>query len=121
MSLDNLLNHLCDIYHLQETQTSPGYGLEASPAFSYLPKPDIHEQRCHFGVRSQSVTITQTDPINLMDAKIKLTLPAGTDVQLNDKIVDCATGLEYTAEQPVDVRGHHTFVYIKKTEGQKAL
>jgi hypothetical protein len=56
-----------------------------------------------------------------MDAKIKLTLPAGTDVQLNDKIVDCATGLEYTAEQPVNVRGHHTFVYIKKTEGQKAL
>jgi len=56
-----------------------------------------------------------------MDAKIKLTLPAGTDVRLNDKIVDCATGLEYTAEQPIDVRGHHTFVYIKKAGGQKAL
>lgn len=121
MSLENLLNHLCDIYHLQEGARSPGFGLPSSPAFSYPPEPDIHEQQCHFGVRSQSVTITQTAPASLMDAKIKLTLPAGTDVRLNDKIIDCTTGLEYTAEQPIDVRGHHTFVYIKKTEGQKAL
>lgn len=121
MSLEKLLNHLCDIYHIQEGNSSPGFGLPSSPSFSYLPEPDIHEQQCHFGVRSQNVTITQTAPINIMDAKIKLTLPAGTDVRLNDKIVDCATGLEYTAEQPVDVRGHHTFVYIKKAGGQKAL
>lgn len=121
MSLENLLNHLCDIYHIQEGNSSPGFGLPSSPSFSYLPEPDIHEQKCHFGVRSQSVTITQTAPANLMDAKIKLTLPAGTDVRRGDKIVDCTTGLEYTAEQPIDVRGHHTFVYIKKTEGQKAL
>lgn len=121
MSLENLLNHLCDIYHIQEGNSSPGFGLPSSPSFSYLPEPDISGQKCHFGVRSQSVTITQTAPANLMDAKIKLTLPAGTDVRCNDKIVDCITGLEYTAEQPVDVRGHHTFVYIKKTEGQKAL
>jgi hypothetical protein len=56
-----------------------------------------------------------------MDAKIKLTLPTGTDVRINDKIVDCSTGLEYTAEQPRDIRGHHIFVYIKKTGEQKAL
>ncbi len=121
MSLENLLNHLCDIYHIEEGQTSPGYGLAASPSFSYPKEPDISEQACHFGVRSQSVTVTQTAPANLMDAKIKLTLPIGTDVRLNDKIVDCATGLEYTAEQPINVRGHHLFVYIKRTEGQKAL
>ena len=67
------------------------------------------------------VTITQTAPANLMDAKIKLTLPAGTDVRRNDRIVDCMTGLEYTAEQPINIRGHHVFVYIKRTGGQRAL
>ena len=56
-----------------------------------------------------------------MDAKIKLTLPIGTDVRLNDKIVDCATGQEYTAEQPVNVRSHHLFVYIKKIEEERHL
>lgn len=121
MSLENLLNHLCNIYHIQEEQASPGYSLPSSPSFSYPEQPDISEQECHFGVRSQSVTVTQTAPANLMDAKIKLTLPIGTDVRLNDKIVDCMTGLEYTAEQPVNIRGHHIFVYIKKIGEQKAL
>lgn len=27
----------------------------------------------------------------------------------------------YTAEQPINIRGHHVFVYIKRTGGQKAL
>ena len=42
-------------------------------------------------------------------------------MRLNDKIVDCATGLEYTAEQPVNVRDHHLFAYIKRKNGQEAL
>lgn len=121
MSLESLLNHTCDIYHIQKEGKSPGFGLATSPSFSYPAEPDISGQTCHFGVKSMSVTITQTEPANLMDAKIKLTLPIGTDVRLNDKIVDCATGLEYTAEQPVNVRNHHLFVYIKRKEAQKVL
>lgn len=121
MSLEDFFDHKCDIYHIQEGQASPGYGLAASPSFSYPAEPDIKELDCHFGVRSQSVTVTQTAPANLMDAKIKLTLPVGTDVRLNDKIVNCATGFEYTAELPLNIRGHHIFVYIKRTGGQKAL
>ena len=121
MSLEALLNHTCDIYHIRKEGKSPGYGLAASPSFTYPEEPDIKGQTCHFGVKSASVTITQTAPANLMDAKIKLTFPIGTDVRLNDKIVDCATGLEYTAEQPVNVRGHHLFAYIKRKEDQKAL
>ena len=121
MSLEQLLNHACDIYHAEEGASSPGYALPSSPTFSYPEKPDISGQSCHFGVKSASITITQTAPANLMDAKIKLTLPAGTDVRLNDKIVDCKTGLEYTAEQPVDVRGHHIFVYIKKIGEERHL
>lgn len=121
MSLEALLDHSCDIYHILEGEKSPGYALPASPSFSYPKEPNISGLRCHFGVRSQSVTVTQTQPANIMDAKIKLTLPAGTDIRLNDKIVDCDTGLEYTAEQPRDIRGHHKFVYIKKNGGQRQL
>ena len=121
MAFEDFLNHLCDIYHDREEQITPGYGLPASPSFSYPEEPDISEQVCHFGVKSQSVTITQTAPANLMDAKIKLTLPARTDVRLNDRIVDCKTGLEYTAEQPVDVRSHHIFVYVKKVGEERHL
>lgn len=121
MAFEDFLNHRCDIYHNREEQTSPGYGLAASPSFHYPEDPDIREQKCHFGVKTRNVTITQTASANLMDAKIKLALPMGTDIRINDKIVDCATGLEYTAEQPVNVRNHHIFVYVKRTGGQKAL
>lgn len=121
MSLEGLLNHICDIYHIREEGKSPGYNLPASSSFSYPEEPDVSGQKCHFSVRSQSVTVTQTAPANIMDAKIKLTLPIGADIRINDKIVDCSTGLEYTAEQPVNVRGHHMFVYIKRIEEQKAL
>ena len=121
MSLESLLNHTCDIYHIEEGDASPGFGLEASPSFSYPQQPDISGQPCHFGVKTQSVTVTQTAPANLLDVKTKLTLPIGTDVRLNDKIVDCATKLEYTAEQPVNVRNHHIFVHLKRTGEQQAL
>lgn len=121
MSLENLLNHKCNIYHIEEGASSPGYSLPSSPSFTYPEEPDISEQSCHFGVKSRAVTIIQTAPANLMDAKIKLTLPIGTDVRLNDKIVDCETGLEYTAEQPVNVRGHHLFVYVKKIGEERHL
>lgn len=121
MSLENLLDHTCDIYHIREEQKSPGYGLPASPSFNYPTEPDLKAVPCHFGVRSQSVVVVQTEPANLMQASIKLTLPAGTDIRLNDRIVDCGTGLEYTAEQPRNIRNHHLFVQVKKKDGQEAL
>lgn len=121
MSLEALLDHTCDIYHVKKEGKSPGYGLVKSPSFSYPDTPDIAKQTCHFGVKSRNVTIAQIAPPNLMDAKNKLTLPIGTDVRLNDKIIDCASGLAYTAEQPVNVRDHHLLVYIKREEAQKPL
>ena len=121
MSLERLLNHTCDISHAQESAASPGYGLPASPTFSYPEEPDIGGQSCHFGVKSASVTVTQTAPANLLESKIKLTLPIGTDVRLNDKIIDCSTGEKYTAENPVNVRNHHLFVFIKKIGEERHL
>ena len=121
MSIESFFDHKCDIYHIVKENVTIGYGLPPSPCFSYPSLPDIKGLGCHFGVKSQSVTITRSEPINIMEARIKLTLPAGTDIRLNDKIVDCETGFEYTAEEPHNIRNHHIFVNIKKVGEQRDL
>lgn len=119
--IEDFFDHRCNIYHLAESRASPGYGLPSSSNFEYADTPDIENLSCHFGVKSSNITIVQQEPQNVMDARIKLTLPAGTDIRLNDKIVDCDTGFEYTAEQPRNIRDHHIYVYIKRIERQKPL
>lgn len=121
MAFADFLDHTCDIYHIESVGTTPGFGLPESPKFSYPDKPDVSGVACHFGVKGASVNISQTEPANLMDAKIKLTLPIGTDIRLNDKVVNCDTGLVYTAEQPLNIRGHHLTVVIQRTAIQEAL
>lgn len=113
VSIENLFNHLCDIYHLQIESFSQNYGLPEAESYFYAPEPDLAGVSCHFGVKSQNVSVNQTEPANVMESRIKLTLPEGTDVRINDKIIDCSTGCEYTAEQPVNVRNHHIFVYVR--------
>ena len=105
MAIEDFFDHRCSIYHTQQESTSPGYGLPGSPKFKYPKQPDLEEVPCHFGVRSAS----------------KLTLPAGTDIRLNDKIVSSETGLEYTAGQPRNIRGHHMTVKIYRTAQQRPL
>lgn len=119
--LEDFFNHRCDIYHIAETAVSPGYNLPASSDFSYPEKPDIAGAACHFGIKSQTVTVVQGEPAAVMESRIKLTLPIGTDIRLNDRIVNCDTGYEYTAEVPQKIQEHHIYVYIKRTERQKAL
>lgn len=121
MSLENFFDHACDIYHLQSADSSPGFGLPASPSFSYPDAPDEEQVMCHFAVKSATVTVTQTEPANLLEAKIKLTLPLNTDIRLNDKVVWRETGMEYTAEFPRNVRNHHRFVYLKRVNAQEPL
>ncbi len=121
MAIADFFDHTCDVYHLQSEDGSPGFGLPSSPKFTYPSEPDIPGLPCHFAVKSATVTVTQTEPANLMEAKIKLTLPPGTDVRLNDKIVWLENGTEYTAELPRDIRGHHKFVYLKRTNAQKPI
>ena len=45
---------------------------------------------------------------------LKLTLPTGTDIKVNDKVIDCDTGYEYEAEVPRNIRGHHITVQIHR-------
>jgi hypothetical protein len=116
-----MLNHRCDIYHIQRTDASPGYNLPGSPLFSYPDAPDIARVACHFNVKSGSRSIVQNEPQADYEAKIKLVYPLGVDIRLNDKIVDCGTGYEYTADIPVKIRNHHEYVMLRRTKNQEAL
>ena len=119
--IEDFFDHTCDIYHLQRTTGEPGYGLPAMDNFLYPAKADIEGQQCHFGVKSSNVVLVQAEPQRDLEGKTKLTLPAGTDIRINDKIIDCDTGLEYTAEQPKNIRGHHMTVLIQRMSDQQAI
>lgn len=121
MAIENLLDHKCDIYHIVREDASPGYALPASPEFSYPSTPDLAAVPCHFGVEFESVPITQREPQTEIDSEYKLTLPKGTDVRLNDKIVSGQTGLEYTAGVPRNIRNHHITVKIRRVARQRPL
>ena len=121
MAIEDFLDHRANIYHITHGQRGPGYGLPASVSFSYPEKPDIERQVCHFGVKSRTWHVVQADPQANLDARIKVTFPVGTDVRLNDKIIDCDSGLHYTAEQPQNIRDHHIIVWCKRNEVQKPL
>ena len=111
MALADFLDHKCDIYHLIQSKDSPGYGLPDSPVFNYNNKPDEKEIPCHFGIESLDAETEQKQPQNILRENIRI----------NDRIVDCNSGLEYTAERPRNIRGHHIFVYIKRIKEQEAL
>lgn len=119
--IEDFFDHKCDIYHVEKETASPGFGLPGSPSFTYGKAPDIAGQMCHFSVRTGEVNTAQQQPQNDLNARLKLTLPVGTDIRLNDKIVDCESNYAYTAEVPRNIRGHHLTVYIKRTAAQKPL
>ncbi len=119
--LTDFFDPTCDIYHNQSTPVSPGYGLPSSPSCSYPSKAEKENVPWHSGVKESTVTVTQTEPANMLDAKIKLTLPVGADIRLNDRIVWKETGLVFTAELPRNIRQHHKFVYVKRVETQRPL
>ncbi len=121
MSFEAMLNHKCDIYHIKKSLSSPGYNLPGSPSFSYPDDPDIIDQPCHFCVKSGTRVIVQNEPQADYQAQIKLVLPIGTDIRLNDKIVDKASGYEYTADIPVRVQNHHLFVMVRRRPPEEAI
>lgn len=121
MGFDMFLNHQCDIYHLKKEGENLGYGLPDSPSFYYSASPDISNQPCHFALKGETGSVIQLEPQAKMEARIKLTLPAGVDVRINDKVCDKATGYSYTAEVPRDIRGHHITVMLYRSKEQELL
>lgn len=112
MAYEDLLDHRCDIYHMVKDDKSIGYGIKQA-GYSYPSEPDIADIACHFNVNADA-TLTQTESANEFIYSGKLQLPADTDVRVNDKIVDKSTGLEYKAEMPHNIRGHHVMVHVQR-------
>lgn len=112
MAIENLFDHKCDIYHLTELPRSLGYGIEDSD-YVYPDMPDAENVSCHFNV-NPSGNLEQTESANEYIYTGKLQLPAGTDIRINDKIVDRGNGLVYTAEIPKNIRNHHMVVTIQR-------
>ncbi len=124
MPFEDMLNHRCDVYHIQKTDTSPGYGLPSSPSFSYPDTPDISGLSCHFSVKSGvtvGLNIVQREPYATLEGRVKLTLSLGSDIRINDKIVNLETGYEYTAEAPTQIRDHHLVVMLRRTDEQEKI
>jgi hypothetical protein len=121
VGFSDFLQHRCDIYHIQREDKSPGYNLPSSPTFSYPEEPDLENVSCHFGTKSSTVNVVQQEPQMVYEARIKLALPWGTDIRVNDKIIDCETGYEYTAEIPRKHRNHHLTVMVTRRANQEAL
>ena len=114
--IEDFFDHTCDIYHAVKVTKTRGYGLPTTEdeGLNYSGTPDIEDQACHFSVKTGTLLTVQQTPQQDLDARLKLTLPAGTDVRLNDKIISCGTGYEYLAEKPRNIRGHHVFVWVKR-------
>lgn len=121
MSLENLLDHKCDIFHIVGETGASSYGLPGEETFEYPDTADIPNVDCHFSVKSVNEVVSQTDPKNIMMGSSMLTLPFGTDVRILDKIVDKSNDIEYTAGLPRNVRVHHIKVPIFRTNIQEAL
>jgi len=120
MSIEALFNHRCSIYHLQKIETSPGWGLAPSVSYSYPDTPDLSGVPCHFQVNA-STDMVQESPMNTYLYTGKLSLPQGTDIRVNDKIVNEENGLEFTAQEPQSIRGHHMIAMIQRKGKISAL
>lgn len=119
--IEDFFDHKCNIYHITGTDSELGYGLPTVKNFEYPARPDIEGQACHFGVKSSGIALVQTDPVRNLEGKTKLTLPAGTDIRINDLIEDVESGLKYIAEKPTNIRGHHMTVLIQRMDDQKGI
>lgn len=116
MAWEDFFNHTCSIYHASEGEEDMGYGITNNHKFSY---PDIPEEKdtdipCHFHIKSGTYNVVQEDPLNKYGARLKLSLPLGTDIRVNDKVVSGVTGYEYRAEIPRQIQNHHIIVYVNR-------
>ncbi|MDD2979533.1 MAG: DUF3599 family protein [Hespellia sp.] len=112
MGYEELLDHKCAIYHIKTEGKNMGYGIE-SQTFVYADEPDLKDIPCHFNV-GDTGSIEQSEDANEFIVVGKLNLPAGTEVYVNDKIVDLGNGITYTAEIPKNIRNHHMIVNIQR-------
>ena len=112
MAIEDFFEQRCSIYHLEKIVVDMGYGI-TSIKYGYPEVPNIENVPCHFNVEA-SASLNQTEVANEYLYTGKLQLPVGTDVRVNDKIIESSTGLEYYAQVPRTVRNHHTIVMVQR-------
>lgn len=112
MAFGELLDHKCAIFHVKTETKGMGYGIKTD-SFVYPDEPDLPLVPCHFNVQDTG-TLEQTEDANEYIVVGKLNLPCGTDVQVNDKIIDLDSGIAYYAEIPRNIRNHHMIVQIQR-------
>lgn len=120
MAWEDMLNHQCDIYHVDKIEINLGYGITDTENFSYPEVPDLEDVACHFHIKTGSYVITQNEPVNNYDARVKVSFPIGTDIRVNDKVVSKETGFTYIAELPRTIRNdHHIIVFCNRQDDVK--
>lgn len=107
MSIESLLDHKCDIYHLYKEEVKGTYGQPNKIKEYYKEVPDIIDSNCHFSVGRDNISITQSEPQNELSRTFSITLPLGTDIRINDRIIDKFNGLMYKVSIPRKIRNHH--------------
>lgn len=120
---DDFMNHTCNIYHVGEETISAGYGIKDKKIAVHHTIPDEVGVSCHFHIKSVvgSLKVVQNEPYSSVEGQIKLSLPIGTDIRMDDIVEDCRNGLKYRVDVPKEVYGgHHIIVNIRRQEGVKS-
>lgn len=100
-------DHTCNIYHLEGTDDTPGFGLQTMENNSYPETADIEGQICHVHVGDQNVNESQRSPQRDIELEGAISFPIGTDVRVNDRIEDLTHGKNYIVSNPRNIRGNH--------------
>ncbi len=118
---EDFMDHKCNIYHLKEEPVNVGYGIEAENVRAPESESILTDVPCHFHTQMNNyLQLVQKEPYSSIDGKIKLSLPPGTDIRMNDLVEDCRDGLQYRAGKPTEVHGgHHIIVMLARMEGVK--
>ena len=122
---DDYLKDKCDIYHLEASSVSAGYGIEATNVKEWQDKPSSVDVSCHFHVKNDALQIAQAEPHAELQGNIKLSLPYGTDIRKNDLVISktCKSieaGLRFRADTPRTIfDDHHIIVMLRREEGMK--
>lgn len=116
---EDFLNHKCNIYHLQDEPVNIGYGIKADNVKVPQTESEKKDIPYHFHVKMNNyLQVVQKEPYSGVEGKTKLSLPAGTDIRMNDTVEDCRDGLKYRAGKPIEVYGgHHIVVTLSRMEG----
>ena len=68
MAIEDFFDHTCDIYHMNKTGKSPGFGLPEAPSFSYGDTPDLSGVPCHFRVTGFNPRFSEEKPYTLSES-----------------------------------------------------